>query len=120
MKKLNLLLVILVFFLTQSAFSQNNWVSFSGSDPQFPVVEVEDQDMNGLTLNITVPGMFSENVVHDGITYQRLTFEAWQTLHEVGMPELPIIIVSWLYLWRIGPWENIAPRLTLAGVPCDP
>jgi hypothetical protein len=91
MKNLNLLLVTLLFALTQSAFSQNNWISFSGSDQQFPVVEVEEQDMSGLTLNITVPGMFSENVVHDGITYQRLSFEAWQTLHEVGMPELPII-----------------------------
>ncbi len=91
MKKLNHFLVIFVLLIAQGAFAQNNWISIDGSDPQFPTVQIEDQDMNGLTLKISVPGMYSEEVVHDGITYQRLTFEAWQTLHEVGMPELPII-----------------------------
>ena len=47
--------------------------------------------MNGLVISISVPGMYSTDVVHDGITYQQLRFEAWQTLHETGLPELPVI-----------------------------
>ncbi len=91
MKRLNYFLVVLALMIAQSAFTQNNWISFDGADPQFPAVVVEEQDMSGITLSISIPGMYSEEVIHNGITYQRLSFEAWQTLHEVGMPELPII-----------------------------
>lgn len=90
MKKLNILFLTLALLFAQSAISQN-WVSFNGSDPQFPLVEIEEQDMSGITINISIPGMFSEEVTQDGITYKRLSFESWQTLHEVGMPELPVI-----------------------------
>ncbi len=91
MKKLNFLLLILALLITQGVSAQSNWISFGGADQAFPSVIIEEQDMNGLTLSISVPGMLSQEVIQDGITYQRLTFEAWQTLHETGMPELPII-----------------------------
>ena len=91
MKKLNILIFLLSLFLVQSAFAQNNWISFNGAEPGFPVVSVEQQDMNGLLIDITIPGMFSENIMKDGVTYQSLSFEAWQTLHQVGLPELPVI-----------------------------
>ncbi|MCK5337465.1 MAG: hypothetical protein KAJ50_01590, partial [Bacteroidales bacterium] len=80
MKRLNYFLVILALLISQAAFTQNTWISFDGADQQFPSVVVEEQDMSGITLNISIPGMYSEEVIHDGITYQRLSFEAWQTL----------------------------------------
>ncbi len=91
MKKLNTLLFLLAFLLFQGAHSQNNWIAFDGAEPGFPVVQVEAQDMTGLVISISIPGMYSTDVVHDGITYQQLRFEAWQTLHETGLPELPVI-----------------------------
>ncbi|RLD54528.1 MAG: hypothetical protein DRI97_11345, partial [Bacteroidetes bacterium] len=91
MKKLTLSFLAILFLMSQAAFSQDSWISLNGSGPQFPVVQIESQDMTGLTLSITVPGLYSEQVVQDGITYQQLRFEAWQTLHETGLPELPVI-----------------------------
>lgn len=91
MKKLNFLLIILAALVTQSAFSQETWISLNGSGEQFPAVQIEQQDMNGMVINITIPGLFSTDVIHDGITYKELRFEAWQTLHETGFPELPVI-----------------------------
>ncbi|MEN8224251.1 MAG: C25 family cysteine peptidase [Bacteroidota bacterium] len=91
MKKLNLLLFVIAILINQGIYSQDNWIPFYGSDPAYPILNVEKQDMSGLTIDITIPGMFSEDIIHDGITYQKLSFEAWQSLYEVGLPELPII-----------------------------
>ena len=91
MKKLTLSFLAILFLMSQAAFSQDSWISLNGSSPGFPDVQVESQDMKGMTLSITVPGFYAEQVVQDGITYQQLRFEAWQTLHKTGLPELPVI-----------------------------
>jgi len=91
MKKLNLLLIILVFLAMQDTLAQGSWISLNGQKEQYPHVEVEKQDMTGMTLTISVPGLYSNDVLHNGVTYQELRFEAWQTLHQVGFPELPVI-----------------------------
>ncbi len=91
MKKLNLILIIFAVLISQGALSQGSWISLNGSAEEYPIVQLEEQDMNGMTVSITIPGLYSTDVVHDGITYKELRFEAWQTLHETGFPELPVI-----------------------------
>lgn len=91
MKKRNLFLLFIAVLFAHSVYAQGSWMSFKGADPQFPKVEIVEQDMSGLTIDISIEGMYAEEVINDGVAYQRLTFEAWHTLHEVGLPELPII-----------------------------
>ncbi len=91
MKKLFQFLIIAAFLLPQFAAAQNNWISYQGETPQYPEVQIEKQDMSGLTLSIRIAGMYSEEMIHDGIAYQQLRFQPWRSLHEVGLPELPLI-----------------------------
>ena len=90
MKKTFLAISILILF-TFSATAQQNWVSFYGSDVKRPEITVEESDNSKLILEISIPGMYVTDILEGGQTWQKLELIEFQTTHDVGMPELPMI-----------------------------
>jgi PKD repeat protein len=89
MKKFTILLSVVL--ITVSAFSQKTWVPFIGDQPAEFSVELLESNRSGLVLEITVPGMFSETIIQDDKTFQRITLDENRTTKDVGRPELPMI-----------------------------
>ena len=90
MKKTAFTLVFLMSFVMLT-FAQKSWVNFTNSNPQLPVVQIEQQDASKLVLDISVPGMFVTNINEDGTSFQQIELFELETTQEVGMPQLPMI-----------------------------
>ena len=90
MKKTAFTLVFLMSFV-MFTFAQKSWVDFTSSNPQLPVVQIEQQDASKLVLDISVPGMFVTNVTEEGTNFQLIELSELNTQQEVGMPQLPMI-----------------------------
>lgn len=90
MKKTAFTLVFLMSFV-MFTFAQKSWVNFTSSNPQLPVVQIEQQDASKLVLDISVPGMFVTNVTEEGTNFQLIELSELKTQQEVGMPQLPMI-----------------------------
>ncbi len=89
MKKLTLLFT---FVLAVSwVFAQKSWVPFTSQTPEQAAITIQHSDRAGMTLDITVPGMFTELVSQENITFQRLTLIEEHTTQQVGLPELPML-----------------------------
>ena len=89
MKKL-LSLVVLVIAVF-SVFAQKSWVPFTSQQPEQAAITILNSDRAGLTLEVNVPGMFTEMVTQENMTFQRLTLIEEHTTQQVGLPELPML-----------------------------
>ncbi|NCC73146.1 MAG: T9SS type A sorting domain-containing protein [Sphingobacteriia bacterium] len=82
---------LFLVFLSFAAMSQKSWVSFTSDQPKDAAVTILHSDRSGLVLEVTVPGMFTENVNHEGQSFQRITLVENHTTQEEGRPELPML-----------------------------
>ncbi len=89
MRNFTLTLAILLTFF--SAFSQKGWVPFSSNQPQAPAVVIEQSNRSSIVFDVTIKGMFSEQLSQDGITFERISLIEDQSTKEVGLPELPML-----------------------------
>jgi PKD repeat protein len=89
MKKITILFVFVLFSV--SAFSKKTWVPFTSEQPAAYSVSILASDRSGLLLEVNIPGMFSETVNREGMTFQRIMLDENRTTKEVGRPELPMI-----------------------------
>ena len=88
MRKLTLLLTLVLAFC--SVYAQKSWVSFTSEQPEQTTISILQSDRAGLTFEVTVPGMFSEQFVEGENTFQRISFINGVTTKNVGRPELPM------------------------------
>jgi len=84
-------LVIVVFLVVICSISAKEWMSFDSSFEREPQVNVVESDDSRVILDISIPGMYLQNVTENGQTYQRIEMIEGRTTHDVGLPELPMI-----------------------------
>jgi len=108
MKKFTLLLTLVVAFC--SAYAQKSWVSFTSEQPEQAAITILQSDRAGLTLEVTVPGMFSEQISESEMTFQKITLLEGATTKQVGLPELPMLNEL------IGIPDNLAITLSVTDV----
>ncbi len=89
MRKFTLLLAPVVLFGT--AFAQKSWVTFTSEQPEKAAITILQSDRAGLTLEVTVPGMFSEQIIEGENIFQRITLTEEYTTKDVGLPEIPML-----------------------------
>jgi len=88
---------ILIFFLLillVPALSQADkyWVPFILNYPEgTPPIMVAREDGNATIIELTVPGMWVEDVEENGIIYKSLEIPDYMTLMDVGLPAIPAI-----------------------------
>jgi len=87
----NIYVLFFLLMVSSGLFAQAKWVGAGSSVPVAPVVQVSYSDNSELLMEISIPGMFVENITADGKTWQRISILENQTTHEVGFPELPTI-----------------------------
>ena len=89
MKKFTLLFAFILAIST--VFAQLDWVSYSGETASRPTVKMLDTDRSGLTLEVSISGMYLENINQEGMAFQRISLLDDRTTKEVGRPELPML-----------------------------
>jgi hypothetical protein len=89
MRRFTILLTLVVAF--GSVFAQKSWVSFTSEQPEQAAITILQSDRAGLTFEVTVPGMFSEQVIEGEKTFQRISLIEDMTTKAVGRPELPML-----------------------------
>jgi len=89
MRKFTILLTLLVAF--SAVFAQKSWVSFTSEQPEQAAISILQSDRAGLTFEVTVPGMFSEELTENEMTFQRISLIDGMTNKNIGRPELPML-----------------------------
>jgi hypothetical protein len=89
MKKL--IFSILAILLSFISFSQKSWVPLTSEQPLQSNIAILSSDRSGLLLEVTIPGLFSEVITHEEMTFQCITLDDNRTTKEVGRPELPML-----------------------------
>ena len=85
------IVVLFSLMLLTSFLSATPWVSFSSSTPSDAIVEVEQSDASGITLNVTIPGMYVKTVTENGEEFQHIELTEFRNTNEIGKPQLPMI-----------------------------
>lgn len=83
----------ILFLLSGSMFGAQ-WVAFDQYKPEgSPLkVEVHSASPAGITIHVSISGMWVEDTTVDGITFQRISIPGTHaTLNRIGQPELPQI-----------------------------
>jgi hypothetical protein len=100
MKKGGIFFVIFISILfgLSGSFAASGWISFSSGtftavQPEgvsaYPEVSLLTSNANELVLEVNFPGMATEDVVQDGITYQALFMPGGGKTYNLGWSELP-------------------------------
>jgi len=87
------LFLILLLSMISISLSEPYWVPFIPEYPEGtpPIMTVTYHDDNLTTIEITVPGMWVDDVEINGIIYQKLELPDYLTLMDVGLPAIPAI-----------------------------
>jgi PKD repeat protein len=89
MKRLSLSFAMLL--LVTMAMAQKSWVGFTSAQPEEVLIDFLKSDHSGLTLEITVPGMYLQQLSVQGNLFHHISLMEGQTTKDVGRPELPMI-----------------------------
>jgi len=100
MKKSGLFFAIFISILfgVSASFGASGWVPFSSSQLaaiqtgggfDYPGVSLLTSNSNELILEVNFPGMVTEDIVKNGITYQTLFIPGGGRTYNLGWPELP-------------------------------
>ena len=79
-------LILVVFLVMMCSISAKEWMPFDSSFEREPQVNVVESDDSRVILDISVPGMYLQNVTENGQTYQRIEMIEGRTTHDVGLP----------------------------------
>lgn len=87
-----ILSVLIIFGTMATASGAADWVPINGAaSPEKPSTVVLSSNQNETIIKFRTAGFWVENVIEDGVAYQKLSFPAYATTLEVGKPELPVI-----------------------------
>ena len=89
------LLILVVLLPATKLLSQNDYISFSQNEkydqlqPAFPSLDINDDGVNGITLEYNFPGAeISETIVNNTV-YNYIHIEGFSKMKEIGKPALP-------------------------------
>lgn len=85
------LYIFVLFIFSVVAQSQPAWVSFTSDKPSKPNISVLSSTNQNVRYRVTIPGLFSESITHQGDVYQRLSIPGIQKWGNPGYPEIPSI-----------------------------
>jgi len=88
------ILIIVALLLPLPALADGKWLSFGEYEtPEGtpPIIKVLEDDSYHTTLEVTIPGMWVEEVNEGGYTFQKLELPDFATLGEIGKPAIPAI-----------------------------
>jgi hypothetical protein len=81
-----------IFVLPGSVFAQGNWIAFTSNVVGTPpIVEVLESSNLRTVIHVTIPGMWVEDTLINGTTYQVLLIPDNGLTGEVGKPQLPLV-----------------------------
>lgn len=110
MKRVTLALMVLLVFPVL-VYSQRIWIPFTSGVPgASPIIKVLESHNSRTVIQITIPGMWIEDTLIDGITYHILTIPDHSTMYNIGAPQLPAI----RELVAIPPTSNVNILITTA------
>ncbi|OYT15640.1 MAG: hypothetical protein B7C24_12000 [Bacteroidetes bacterium 4572_77] len=108
--KRTVLISVLSFFLGSIVFAQD-WVSFTKSNPESPIINVTQSTAQQVKYTAEVCGMFKNNLAVGGENYQRIEIPDAGTTSSIGEPELPFV----RQLIAIPECENISLNINITG-----
>lgn len=87
MKKI--IFLLLVFGLNTITNAQPQWVNFSRTNPTSPILTLTSSNSSSVSFNLETCGMFSETIIEQGITFNRVSIANATSQNKTGSPELP-------------------------------
>ncbi len=91
-KRLTFLLACLIPFAASLNAASLRWVAFDEAKAQGSAMEIKvlRADVSQITLHVSVPGMWVQDTIVEGVTFQRIHVPGMPgRLAQVGSPELP-------------------------------
>jgi len=88
MKKI--ILSIVACFLTVSIAISQNWVSFTKTTPEAPIVNLSTSNNQAVSFTVEFCGMYKQDITEGNETFQRVSVPSSGTLTVTGEPELPV------------------------------
>lgn len=85
------ILLTAFYCLFGSMATAQDWVSFTRSTPQAPVINLTQSSNQQVSFTVEVCGMFKNDTSEGGDTYQRIHIPGAGRKNEIGEPELPFI-----------------------------
>jgi len=89
MKKLTILLAAVAVMFSAHA---QQWVSFSGSKPGAPEINLLTNSAQSVSFELTIPGIYTTDTVVDGMSFTRLMLQGGGAVNPAGFPELPTLV----------------------------
>lgn len=93
-----LLIVILAFSIVPAISSERDsskdsgqWIPISSSEPKEPEIQILDYRKSGITLEVSVYGLYGEEIESQGQTFNFLTIPGYKWTHIIGKPQIPVI-----------------------------
>ena len=80
-----------MFACSITCISQPVWINFSSSYPLKPTIRLLESSNQTVRCQVSISGMYSEEIKHDGEIFQRLSIPGGNKLGKQGWPELPSI-----------------------------
>ncbi len=89
---ISILLAILLYSTFQIKCFSQEWVSFNGQNiPQKPLCIISEQDEYHILIDVEIFGFYSEEIIENGVSYQKITLPEYFTTFDIGKAALPII-----------------------------
>jgi len=86
---------LLMFFLLTGVFTffvhAQQWVSFSNQKPGAPEINLLTSNAQTVSFEITIPGIYTQDTVVNGIAFTRLILSGGSAGNPVGAPEIPAL-----------------------------
>ncbi|MCK4662160.1 MAG: right-handed parallel beta-helix repeat-containing protein [Bacteroidales bacterium] len=89
-KKIYFITLFVIIFIFPGISQE--WIPINGNNtPEKPEVTVISSDEHETIIHVSIKGFYKEDIVVDGITYQKLKFPGYFTTQTIGKPALPVI-----------------------------
>jgi len=87
--RLSVVVVLVCVGLASPVLAEPVWVPFDSVGPTPPTAEIISADPSHVTFQVVAHGMFVEDTVIDGTTFQVLSFLGEGAMTEPGRPQMP-------------------------------
>jgi len=84
------ILSIVACLLVGSIAMAQNWVNFTKTTPEAPIVNLTASDNQAVSFTVEVCGMYKQDITEGSETFQRVSVPQSGTLTVIGEPELPV------------------------------
>lgn len=109
MKK-TILISALCLLFGSMVFAQN-WVTFTKSTPEEPVINLTQSNNQEVSFTVEICGMYKNNITFENEAFQRIDIPNEAKTKQIGNPELPYI----RQLIAIPECDNVVLNVNITG-----